>query len=72
MENVCSRLSLTSLAFLWQRDQRELLDEMISAGVNAVLIKVAGAGLKSAHLGKSLAQMRDHLVKMVSLMFLFI
>ena len=32
------------LAFLWQRDQKELLDEMIEAGVEAVLVKVASLG----------------------------
>ena len=40
VEHVCSRLGLTVLAFLWQRDQSELLSEMISAGLEAVLVKV--------------------------------
>ena len=29
VENVCQRLGLVSLAFLWRRDQQELLDDMI-------------------------------------------
>ncbi|KAI8365387.1 uncharacterized protein BYT42DRAFT_589729 [Radiomyces spectabilis] len=57
VEHVCNRLGLTSLAYLWQRDQKELLAEMASAGVNAILIKVAAMGLKPVHLGKSIGQM---------------
>ena len=51
VENVCSRPGLTVLAFLWQRDQSELLGEMISAGLEAVLVKVACLGLTRKHLG---------------------
>ena len=51
VENVCGRLGLTVLAFLWQRDQAELLAEMISAGLEAVLVKVACLGLGRKHLG---------------------
>ena len=40
MENVCGRLGLTSLAYLWRRPQSELLNEMVDAGVDAVLVKV--------------------------------
>ncbi|CAG7848447.1 Diphthine--ammonia ligase; AltName: Full=Diphthamide synthase; AltName: Full=Diphthamide synthetase [Serendipita indica DSM 11827] len=58
VEHVCRRLGLTSLSYLWQRDQEELLQEMIDAGVHAVLIKVAGIGLKPLHLGQSLAEMQ--------------
>ena len=52
VESVCLRLGLTPLAFLWQRDQTELLREMISAGMESVLIKVACLGLDKRHLGK--------------------
>ncbi|KAG8734393.1 hypothetical protein FRC11_002335 [Ceratobasidium sp. 423] len=51
------RLGLTPLCYLWQRNQRELMSEMIAAGVEAILIKVAGIGLREQHLGKTLAQM---------------
>ena len=47
----CQRLGLTVLAFLWQRDQSELLDNMATAGLRASIIKVAGAGLNLTHLG---------------------
>ena len=40
----CSRLGLTPIAYLWERNQEELLDEMVKAGMTSVLVKVAGAG----------------------------
>ena len=59
VENVCSRLNLTPLTYLWMRDRKDLLDEIISSGIVAVLVKVAGAGLDPyKHLGKDLAEMR--------------
>ncbi|KAL9550714.1 hypothetical protein MBANPS3_004606 [Mucor bainieri] len=64
VEHVCNRLGLTSFAYLWRRDQKELLYEMANAGVNAILIKVAAIGLKSTHLGKSIGQMYPYLCKM--------
>lgn len=56
---------MTPLSYLWQRDQRELLAEMIDAGMDAILIKVAGIGLSAKHLGKSLADMQPTLLKLV-------
>lgn len=40
----CVRLGLTSIAYLWQRDQEELLTNMIDDGLNAIIIKVATIG----------------------------
>ncbi|KAK9959324.1 hypothetical protein ABG768_009454 [Culter alburnus] len=62
VENVCARLQLQPLAYLWRRDQAELLREIISSGLNALLIKVAAFGLDpERHLGKSLAEMEPYL-----------
>ena len=62
VEDVCIRLNLIPLTYLWQRDRRLLLDEMISSGVHAVLVKVAGAGLDPyKHLGKDLESLRPTL-----------
>lgn len=36
----CTRLNLTSLAYLWRRDQAELLQEMIDCQLDAIIIKV--------------------------------
>jgi diphthine-ammonia ligase len=52
------------LAYLWRRNQAELLQEMIDCGVNAILIKVAALGLQAEHLGNNLEQMQPHLLKM--------
>lgn len=40
----CARLHLQPLAYLWRRDQEELLNEMISSGLDAIIIKVAAFG----------------------------
>lgn len=62
VENVCLRLGLQPLAYLWRRDQESLLSEMISSDLLAVLIKVAAVGLDpEKHLGKPLADMEPYL-----------
>ncbi len=66
VENVCARLGLTCLAYLWQRPQQELLAEMIAAGVEAVLVKVAVMGLDGRHLGRSLGQLQMHLLTLAA------
>ncbi|KAF9653401.1 hypothetical protein BDM02DRAFT_3135608 [Thelephora ganbajun] len=67
IEHVCRRLGLTVLAYLWQREQDELLQEMIDVGLVAVFIKVAGIGLTEKHLGKTLSEMQPTLLKLNSL-----
>ncbi len=37
----CQRLNLQVLAYLWRRDQHELLNEMIDSNIQAILIKTA-------------------------------
>ncbi|CAJ1073366.1 diphthine--ammonia ligase isoform X1 [Xyrichtys novacula] len=62
VENVCLRLGLQPLAYLWRQDQESLLSEMISSNLNAILIKVAAFGLDpEKHLGKPLAEMEPYL-----------
>nr|XP_019953396.1 PREDICTED: diphthine--ammonia ligase isoform X2 [Paralichthys olivaceus] len=62
VENVCWRLGLQPLAYLWRRDQESLLSEMISSDLHAILIKVAAFGLDpEKHLGKTLADMEPYL-----------
>jgi len=64
--NSCTRLGLTSLSYLWRRDQEELLNEMICSGMQAILIKVAALGLEpEKHLGKSLQDVQPDLLKLV-------
>jgi diphthine-ammonia ligase len=66
VEHVALRLGLQlmPLSYLWQRDQAELLDEMCQAGMDSILIKVAGAGLEEIDLKKNLAKMRTKLHKL--------
>ncbi|XP_078089397.1 diphthine--ammonia ligase [Mustelus asterias] len=62
VENVCRRLNLQPLAYLWRRNQEDLLREMILSNVQAMIIKVAAFGLDpEKHLGKTLDQMEPHL-----------
>ena len=54
---MCSRLGLTSLAYLWHQPQADLLQDMIQAGIHAILVKVAAMGLSPhKHLGRTLAE----------------
>lgn len=66
MRQRCRRLSLVPLCYLWQRSQKDLLLEMLDAGMNVVLIKVAGIGLTKHHLGKTLGEMKDTFFKLAS------
>lgn len=66
VENVCSRLGLTSIAYLWRRDQSALLKEMIDCQIDARIIKVASIDLESRHLGQSLQQLFPHLTHLHS------
>ncbi|CEG45936.1 Predicted ATPase (PP-loop superfamily) [Plasmopara halstedii] len=63
VENVCSRVGLTSLSYLWRRDQTELLQEMIDSKIEAILIKIASIGLQPRmHLGKTIAELQPQLM----------
>uniref|UniRef100_A0A7N5KB31 Diphthine--ammonia ligase n=1 Tax=Ailuropoda melanoleuca TaxID=9646 RepID=A0A7N5KB31_AILME len=65
VENVCKRLNLQPLAYLWQRNQEDLLREMISSNIQAIIIKVAALGLDpDKHLGKTLDQMESYLLEL--------
>eukprot|EP00177_Eucheuma_denticulatum_P001224 GFKZ01002205.1.p1 GENE.GFKZ01002205.1~~GFKZ01002205.1.p1 ORF type:complete len:658 (+),score=58.07 GFKZ01002205.1:313-2286(+) len=64
VESAASRLSLLSLAYLWRRDQKELIREMIEVGLDAIVVKVAGIGLNESHLGKSISEMLPTLLKL--------
>lgn len=64
-ENVCARLGVKLLSPLWGREQSALLQEMIDAKIEAILIKVAVIGLDPAkHLGQTIGQMYDELVRL--------
>lgn len=67
IEHVCQRLGLTSLAYLWQSEQLPLVTRMVSSGLNAILVKVAGVGLGVKCVGKSLGQLLPLLTRLVRL-----
>ncbi|KAL6989050.1 diphthine--ammonia ligase, partial [Sarracenia purpurea var. burkii] len=68
VENVCSRLGLISLAYLWKQDQSLLLREMITKEIVAITVKVAAIGLNPReHLGKEIAHMETYLHKLKEL-----
>lgn len=64
VENVCDRLGLTSLAYLWQENQSQLMRKMCDAGLDARLVKVAAVGLHEKHLGKLISEMYPILTKL--------
>ncbi|CAG4961834.1 unnamed protein product [Colias eurytheme] len=65
VENVCQRLGLVSLAYLWRRNQKELLQEMIASGIEAIIIKVAALGLDPRiHVGMTIKDIQPHLLVM--------
>ncbi|NWW46317.1 DPH6 ligase, partial [Pedionomus torquatus] len=65
VEDVCRRLELQPLAYLWRRNQEILLKEMISSNLQAIIIKVAAFGLDpEKHLGKTLDQMEPYLLEL--------
>lgn len=82
VEDTCSRLGLTVLSYLWQRNQLELMQEMCSMSkdvtavvedesnsglLDARIIKVAAIGLYQSHLGLSLPQIFPTMLKLNSL-----
>uniref|UniRef100_A0A670Y570 Diphthine--ammonia ligase n=1 Tax=Pseudonaja textilis TaxID=8673 RepID=A0A670Y570_PSETE len=65
VENVCKRLAMQPLAYLWRQNQDTLLREIISLKVQAIIIKVAAIGLDpDKHLGKTLDEMEPYLLKL--------
>ncbi|GMK58306.1 hypothetical protein CspeluHIS016_0503380 [Cutaneotrichosporon spelunceum] len=64
IEHVCQRLGLTSLSYLWQSEQLPLVTRMTSSGLDAILVKVAGIGLREQHVGMPLAQLLPYLTRL--------
>ncbi|XP_062974954.1 diphthine--ammonia ligase [Elgaria multicarinata webbii] len=65
VEDVCKRLALQPLAYLWRQNQEMLFKEMISSNIQAIIIKVAAFGLDpDKHLGKTLCEMEPYLLEL--------
>lgn len=54
IEGMCDRLDIELFAPLWQRDPRELADEMLDAGFEITIIRAAAYGLDESWLGRTL------------------
>ena len=61
---VCARLGLVSIAPLWRTPQPRLLADMLEAGLDAIVVKVASGGLGAAELGASLASVTPRLLRL--------
>jgi diphthine-ammonia ligase len=61
VENVCARLKLTSFSPLWMMTQDDMLEEILGAQIETVLVRVASAGLGPEHLGSPLSDLKPHL-----------
>lgn len=59
--NLCDRLNLISLAYLWERNQKELILDMINDGMESLLIKTCVIGLDKEDLLKSIKQVQPKL-----------
>ncbi|CRH02647.1 ATP-binding protein, putative [Plasmodium relictum] len=61
LEHVCKRLNLQILTYLWGKNQKELLQNMIRDDLNAIIVKIASFGLKKSHVGKTIKEMYNYL-----------
>lgn len=55
---------MVSLAYLWEKPDGELLQNMIDGQMNSIIIKVASYGLDKRHLGMNLEQIRPVMLKL--------
>ncbi|CAG5094633.1 Oidioi.mRNA.OKI2018_I69.XSR.g13729.t1.cds [Oikopleura dioica] len=62
VESVCSRLGLVSLAPLWQKDQKQYIQDLSQLGFEVVIVKVAALGLNRKHVGKLLHELTPTLL----------
>lgn len=60
VENVCNRLKLIPISYLWQISQNAIYNHIIDSDIHCILVKVAGVGLiPYKHLSKSLQEMKS-------------
>lgn len=61
VENLCERLGLVSLAYLWMREQRQLLLDMVNDGMESIIIKTCTMGLGKDDLMKTIKELQPKL-----------
>ncbi|GAW83601.1 hypothetical protein, conserved [Plasmodium gonderi] len=64
LEHVCQRLNFQIVAYLWERNQVEVLQNMISGGLEAIIVKIAAYGLTKEHIGKTIKEIYNYLEMM--------
>jgi len=55
IDSLCERLSLKSFSPLWHKSQARLLEDMINAGFEIMVVGVAAEGLDESWLGRTLS-----------------
>ena len=58
VENVCGRLGLVCLSYLWRQEQDYLLASMVNNEIKAIVVKVAAMGLTKNDLGLTLDKLK--------------
>lgn len=66
VEQVCTRLGLSSIAPLWRINQTTLLRNMLEDGYESIFIKISAMGLLDKHLGLQPTSMIDELAELNS------
>ena len=64
LNNVAERCNIKVFTPLWQKDQIDVMNEIIDSGLDARLVKVCSMGLKQRDIGKSLSEMKEKLLKL--------
>ena len=62
--NRAERCGLKVYTPLWQKDQQDVLEEILENEIDARLVKVCSMGLNKRDIGKSLGEMKEKLMKL--------
>ncbi|ORD93898.1 DPH6 [Enterospora canceri] len=63
VQNICNRLKIESFTPLWQKNQKELLNEMILYGIEARLVKIASPVINKTYLNRTLEDISEYFEK---------
>lgn len=66
VENICNRLNKKALCPLWNRNQLELLEEMIEYGIDGIIVKIASSLFNKNCLKMNLTEIRNYMAKINS------
>lgn len=63
VSNICTRLNLSILGYLWNSNQYNLLDRMIDSKIDAIVVK--GGGFLSSLVGSRITEVREKYSKYI-------